>query len=301
MHPGFRTTCVARAPGGIVGRARTAHRVAPLLEACYAALGTPLYGSVVDVAHGPAAGIRLVGERRSLAWISGRTESDVQHALVDHLPRAGVFVDVGASIGFLSLLAARIVGSDGTVVAFEPQPEAARSIERNAALNGFRVAVHEMAVSSRSGYLGLEGVGKATAHVVPRGKGLQVTCTSLDAFLAEHAIAPDLIKIDVEGHEGDVLRGMRTVLERGRSTVIIECHGDVSGIMEQFADAGYVVSLLGSPKLTSGARGSGHLIARRGSPAAAVSSATSSGVRRRPASDRYDRPTSGEDSVHPPA
>ena len=252
---------VARAPGGVVGRARTA-RVAPLLEACYAALGTPLYGSVVRVAHGPAAGIRLVGERRSLAWISGRTESDVQHALVAHLPSGGVFVDVGASIGFLSLLAARIVGPGGTVVAFEPQPEAARSIERNAALNGFRVDVHQMAVSSRSGDVVLGDVGKATAHVVPRGEGLHVPCTSLDSYLAEHEIEPDLIKIYVEGHEDDVLRGMRAVLERRRSAVIVECHDDAGGIVGQFEEAGYLVAVLGAPGPGSGARGPGHVIAR---------------------------------------
>jgi len=72
--------------------------------------------------------------------------------------------------------------------------------------------VFEAAVSSKPRSLVLENVGKATAQLADwdgKGRGLHVDCTSLDAFLAARTEAgPDLVKIDVEGHESEVLAGM---------------------------------------------------------------------------------------------
>ena len=80
---------VTRAPASAVGRARTAAWIAPVLEAGYAAVGSPLFGSVVRVAAGPAAGLQILAERRSLAWLSGRIEPEVQAAVTTHLPVGG--------------------------------------------------------------------------------------------------------------------------------------------------------------------------------------------------------------------
>jgi FkbM family methyltransferase len=258
---------VTRAPAGAVCRARTTGRLAPLLETGFVALGAPLYGAVVPIAHGPAAGLRLVAQRRSLVWISGRVEQDVQSSLTRFLVAGGTFVDVGASIGFFALLAARLVGPTGAVVAFEPQPEAAASVRRNAELNGFgNVAVVEAALSSRAGDRQLAGVGKATGHLVDQSGNsrptLRVSCTTLDLYLDERAeVAPDLIKIDVEGHEGAVLDGMHDTLVRRRPVLLIECHADVQSLLPRLQDARYAVSVLGSNQPVSEASGSVHLLA----------------------------------------
>lgn len=250
---------VARAPAGAVGRARTSRHLAPLLERGLAAVGVPLYGTVVPIAHGPAAGLRLVAERRSLVWISGAVEPEVQEVLVRYLRTSGTFLDVGSSIGFFTLLAARIVGAEGAVVAFEPQPAAASSLRRNAALNGFEtVTVVEAAVSSVPGHVVLEGVGKATARVVDGGAdGMRVDCTSLDAYLADRSdLVPELVKIDVEGHEADVLAGMQESLLAHSPALVIEWHGEAAPVVAALARAGYTVSALGS------GTSAGHLLAR---------------------------------------
>jgi FkbM family methyltransferase len=239
-----------------------------LLELGFAVVGLPLYGTVVPIAHGPASGLRIRAERRSLAWISGRVEGDVQRVLTAELAPGGVFIDVGASIGFFSLLAARIVGSDGTVIAFEPQPPAAASIRDNAALNGFTtVTVVESALSSRPGRVALEDVGKATAHVVesPRTEtGTDyVEALSLDAYLAERPrIVPDVVKIDVEGHEVAVLAGMRATLSHQRPLLLVECHGQVADVVAELERAQYSAGVVGSDTRAAEAPPSAHLVAR---------------------------------------
>jgi FkbM family methyltransferase len=223
---------------------------------------------VVPVAHGPGAGLRIHAERRSLVWISGRVEDDVQDTIQKLLPVDGCFVDVGASIGFFTLLAARIVGANGSVVAFEPQPEAARSARRNIALNGFdNATVVDAAVSSREGIVVLEDVGKATAHVAqadrPSRTGRKVSSTTLDHFLlGRPELEPDLVKIDVEGHELEVLEGMRETLLKRCPALLIECHGDVTGALAPLQDAKYDVSVLGSDVSPFEAPPTAHLLAR---------------------------------------
>jgi FkbM family methyltransferase len=255
---------VSRAPGGAVARARTGP-IAPLLELGFAAAGAPLYGSVVPIARGPASGLRILAERRSLAWISGRVESEVQAVLTARLQPGGTFLDVGSSVGFFALLAARLVGASGTVVAFEPQPRAAASVRRNAELNGFEnVHVVDSAVSSGAGDVLFEDVGKATGHIAhgeSGSGGLRVSATSLDAFLsARDELRPDLVKIDVEGHEHDVLVGMETMLLELRPALVIECHGRPGELLDLLEAAGYCISVVGSTMSARDAE-SAHLLA----------------------------------------
>lgn len=79
--------------------------------------------------------------------VRGTLETSVQEAMRRLLPRGGVFFDVGANIGFFSLIAARLVGPDGKVVAFEPVPATAALISENAQRNGLAtIDVRERAV-----------------------------------------------------------------------------------------------------------------------------------------------------------
>lgn len=259
---------VTRLPSGAVGRARVAGRLAPLLEGVFAVIGRPLTGSVVAIAAGPAEGLKVVGERRSLAWLSGGVEREIQSIVEDELPRDGVFVDAGASIGFFSLLGARLVGPAGHVIAFEPQPAAAASIRANADLNAFdQVTVVEAALSSASGRGVLHGVGTATAHISTDQEptdGLLVDRVSLDEFLgARPGLVPDLVKIDVEGHELDVLAGMRATLADHGPTLLVELHGEAAPVVDVLLDAGYAVSIVGSNDAPREAGASAHLHARR--------------------------------------
>lgn len=140
-------------------------------------------------------------------------------------------LDVGANAGYFSLLAADLVGAPGKVYAFEPNPELftllSGSAERHPAGNvvpveaalGERQALVRLYISPDTANSGLSTVREDVA-----GEG-SVTVTvgmlRLDDFCAEHTLLPDLIKIDVEGHELEVLAGARRTLEVVRPGYVI--------------------------------------------------------------------------------
>lgn len=152
------------------------------------------------------------------------------------LPPGGVFVDVGANIGFFTLAAAARVGRAGRVVALEPHPALAVVLRQNLAMNGLRdVAVLEVAASDRDGTAvlagfrddgGNTGVSSILRPADPDAPSFPVRCAPLDAVLDGAGIdVVDLVKVDVEGAEALVLRGMRDGIRRGRyRRVLVELH-----------------------------------------------------------------------------
>jgi FkbM family methyltransferase len=146
------------------------------------------------------------------------------------LPSGGTFVDIGANIGFVSLLAARCTGSSGRVLAFEPGP-AFPALERHLAQapwgKAFRVAL-----GASEGPLTLfvpppEEHRDFNVSIVAQAGAtpLQVRQRKLDDILDEQRVeAVDLLKLDVEGSEPAVLDGAARVLERTRH-LICEING----------------------------------------------------------------------------
>jgi FkbM family methyltransferase len=162
----------------------------------------------------------------------------IQKALAEQLGEGGTFYDVGAHIGFFSLIAARLVGESGAVYAFEPDPENAERIEQQVRPNGFtQIRVLPLAVWSRSGTLRFQRASEFSSHnqgtVVGTGvevgapATIEVSATSLDAFAKDHR-SPTLVKIDVEGGEVETLRGAERLFSEARPVLICELHDRVS-------------------------------------------------------------------------
>src|SRR4051794_11745594 len=92
----------------------------------------------VTIRHGAAKGVKIHADDRSnVGYALGTTEPQVQDVLGESLNRRDVFYDVGGNVGFFPLIAAKLVGPEGRVVAIEPLPENADALRRNVALNGF--------------------------------------------------------------------------------------------------------------------------------------------------------------------
>jgi FkbM family methyltransferase len=190
-----------------------------------------MFSDVRRIAGGGAAGLQIVPLEGDREFALGTYELPVQAALADRVGAGGVVYDVGANIGFFTLLAARCVGPAGRVYAFEPVDRNAAAIERSVRLNGFAtVEVFRNAVGASNGAADLNlarhigGAVLATVGVPPDRRGsVTVEVVSLDSVIAERGLRPpSLVKIDVEGAELDVLSGMRQTLRAHRPVLICE-------------------------------------------------------------------------------
>lgn len=183
------------------------------------------------VATGEAAGLTLVSRDADPEFGRGTYERPIQQAIASNLAPGDAFFDIGANIGFFSLIAARRVGTEGQVYAFEPVPRNAAAIRRTAQLNGFHaIRVFPEAVGATIGRAELllarhiGGAALASAEAPPDMNGyLEVDVTTLDDAIARHGLRPpSLVKIDVEGAEIEVLRGMTETLRAHRPSIIYE-------------------------------------------------------------------------------
>jgi len=203
------------------------------------------------VENGPAAGIWLrLNPRTGLETLRGAGEPQVQDALARYLRPGMTFYDLGANIGFFSLLAARLVGEQGRVIAFEADPEIAARLREHVDRNKFRcVTVAEKAVWSEASKVFFERVDPATSpdrglgHVVPMASAntIEIEAVTLDDF-ARTSSAPDFIKCDVEGAEVEVFRGAQRLLAEKRPSILCEIHSEVNrrALLADLKRFGYV-------------------------------------------------------------
>jgi FkbM family methyltransferase len=143
-------------------------------------------------------------------------------------------VDVGANIGYYVLFEASLVGPSGRVYGIEPVPDNFSLLERNVALNVYgTIELHRFAVSETPGrsvmHLSHLRNWHAMTPVQGTGRTIDVEVQPLDAFLDGKPF-PALVRMDVEGHEYQILRGMqRTIAEAPDLTLFIEIHPHIIG------------------------------------------------------------------------
>jgi FkbM family methyltransferase len=191
-----------------------------------------------------------------------RFEPEFLEAYHEAVLKAKVVFDVGSFIGLYSLCA-RSLNPECKIVAFEPDPANCRSIRRNVEANRFGgITVWEAAAGDTAGAVLLTraqaDANSSTNHVVrsQAASGSETPIVTLDGLVADRKIPPpDVVKIDVEGYEAHVLRGMREVLSSARPTLLMELHPSflraygesVEGIDAFLGQFGYVKSVLRKP------------------------------------------------------
>src|SRR3972149_4029388 len=150
-------------------------------------------------------------------------------ALFKRLVKKGmVVVDIGANIGYYTLLAAHLVGDAGKVFAFEPDPYNFSLLCKNIEVNGYRNVIPvRKAVFSKSGKMelfldksNLGGHSLSEANV-DTGASITVEVTSLDDYFRNTDYKIDVIKMDVQGLEMEVLEGMTNTLNQNDALKII--------------------------------------------------------------------------------
>lgn len=192
-----------------------------------------LNGRDVTLRHGVGAGLKFNCGQSNPDGALGTYELPLQRALSDCLTAGNIFYDIGANVGFFTTLAAKLVGPSGQVYAFEPFPGNAACVRHNLKLNGFsHVTILEKAVAESPGtgqlllgkYCGGYTLSdKESASGAGTEGAIAVDLVSIDELVEQGAIAPPTaIKIDVEGFEIEVLRGMSQTLQQFKPIIIYE-------------------------------------------------------------------------------
>jgi FkbM family methyltransferase len=168
------------------------------------------------------------------------TEPDVAPVFLSYARKAAGFIDVGANTGFYSMLA-HAANKNIRIWAFEPNPAVYRKLEHHIRINDMTKCCqpYAMALGESSGAVKLQVPADATmAHIVGENDdGILVDIQPLDLAVPEQDTV-DLVKIDVEGHELAVFRGMRRILSQQRPPVFFEClPGSPSLEMEELLGA----------------------------------------------------------------
>ena len=220
-------------------------RTAPIRRWILPAISRLCKGREFTIRAGFGKGLQIVLDESNPAYILGASEPEVQRLLADSLRPGSVFYDIGANIGFFTLIAARIVAAEGHVFAFEPQPRARQTLLRNIERNGAEnvsVIPHAAGSSHRRAFLVDGPEGHATAHLAKDGQLVEVV--AIDDVVSG-ARPPDVVKIDVEGAEVDVLHGLRCTMGRYAPLIVCEIHGANRAACEQILiEHGYSVEWL---------------------------------------------------------
>jgi FkbM family methyltransferase len=160
-------------------------------------------------------------------YLGGIYEPAVTELISGLLSAGMTFIDAGAHLGYYTVLAAMAVGPRGRVFAFEPDPAYYRLVQRSLALNGLQNAqVYRLALADTCSMAPFfpdpeEGLGNLFCPV--RGDArLSVHTVTLDSFFEGAGWPPvHLVKLDVQGAETAVLRGMKLLLERNPSLALV--------------------------------------------------------------------------------
>jgi FkbM family methyltransferase len=207
----------------------------------------------IQIQHGPAEGLWIrVNPRTGQNVQQGVGEPQVQQALVDYLRPGMTLYDLGANIGYFSLIAARLVGPTGCVVSFEADPEIAARLRENLERNNFSHArVEQKAVwSADTASVPFARVDPNTSpdrglgHVCDDSSGdaIPVEAVSLDGYIGAQNV-PDFLKCDVEGGEVQVFCGAERLLAERRTILLVEMHSPENHrvLARKFVELGYTV------------------------------------------------------------
>ncbi len=202
---------------------------------------------------------------------SGAYEQTLVERLIELVEPNWVCYDVGAHVGYYSLILAKLVGAGGRVHAFEPLPANVRQVRLHAERNRLEevVQVHPFALSDTTGRARFRGPVGTRGRGLRRGQGylvgvrvqkltaeaekfseIEVEQRRLDDIVDHGEIErPNFLKIDVEGAELHVLRGARQTLARARPVIAAELHTAANAVecTGFFHDLGYEVTMLEAP------------------------------------------------------
>jgi FkbM family methyltransferase len=170
-------------------------------------------------------------------YLRGIREAHATAEFQKRLEPGQVIVDIGANIGYYTLMEARAAGKEGQVYAIEPVDENIALLERNVEANQYKnVEIYNMAIGDKNCMQDINlskqsnlGTFCKNLDLDPSGKTKAVEVKTLDSFL-QGKRSPDIVRMDVEGYEFEILKGMKeTIGKAEKLQMFIEVHADFLG------------------------------------------------------------------------
>jgi FkbM family methyltransferase len=187
------------------------------------------------VVSGPLRGAKFIlgsmaGEGGGGSIYFNLVESEQTAMMLKEITADKVFFDIGANIGYYSILASKRVGEKGAVVAFEPVISNLTFLQRHVELNSAKnVRVLPFALSDKQSIASFSlGQNSAMGHLSENGDSAEnlvyVPTITLDEITEKMNLMPDVMKIDVEGAEMEVFAGATKVLSEAKPTIFLSTH-----------------------------------------------------------------------------
>jgi FkbM family methyltransferase len=179
----------------------------------------------VRILSGPARGMRWSAPAGVADFWLGTWESEKAKLFARRVEPGQTVYDVGANVGYYTLMAARLVGPTGRVVAFEPSPRNLEFLHRHLALNHSRnVQVLNVAVSDSEGETRFLVDSDPKLSKITNAGNIIVRTTTLDHLMSRLPL-PDLIEMDIEGAEYSALLGAEQLLRKSNPVIFLSTHG----------------------------------------------------------------------------
>lgn len=180
-------------------------------------------------------------------------EPEFLEAFTKQTKKAKVIYDIGSNIGLYSLTAAAL-NKDARIIAFEPETHCCEIIEKSKNLNSFdNIEVQECCLGDHNDTIKLSmkgSTGHFVSHDVKEEEVIEKPVYRLDYLVEKKSIpAPDMVKIDVEGYEAHVMRGMKNIMSVHKPVILLELHKE---FMSQYGE--------NSNKLLDSAKASGYTV-----------------------------------------
>lgn len=222
--------------------------------------GRLLFGRVLPrraypVLSGPLRSSRFIlgsmaGDGGGASVYFNKMEPEQAEAMLREINEGDVFFDIGANVGYYSILASKIVGERGSVVACEPVIRNLAFLQQHVVLNkADNVRVLAFACSDENGTARFSlGPNSAMGQLVAERSyaDVLVPTITLDRMAQELDLSPDVLKIDVEGAEMKVLTGGAEVLSRAKPTIFLSTHSNElrESCLKLLGEIGYTVEPL---------------------------------------------------------
>ena len=185
-------------------------------------------------------------------FITTTYESQLTHLFERYVKKGDVVYDIGAHVGYFTLLSSILVGDTGKVYAFEPARKVFKLLKKHIKINRCKnVYIFNKAISDKNGIEFFDiGDGSWTGKISSKGE-YEVEIVKLDDFVLRNNIfPPNVIKIDVEGEELNVLKGAKNLLTKYSPLIFLSTHSQqlYDSCCEFLKSLGYEIKTIGQMK-----------------------------------------------------